>query len=264
MAPLRNNRNALQNEAVVSPDMTAFDNGAVRTTDTTGRTDTDRTEAGSDIWLKREPDGLVLTDGHLSLKPDFSHLLKRIQPNRLSRELLVRAARIKHATGQLTAVDATAGLGEDAFLLAAAGFEVELYESDPVVFALLDDALQRANHDDRMASVASRMHAHHQDSIETLTHMTASPTVVYLDPMFPERQKAAAVKKKFQLIHQLERPCADEQDLLAAALSACPQKVVIKRPLKGPFLANVKPAYTLSGKAVRYDVLLPAQMSRSR
>ena len=37
-------------------------------------------------------------------------------------------------------------------------------------------------------------------------------------------------------------------------------KILVKRPLKGPWLAGVKPAYSLSGKAVRIDVLLPASM----
>ena len=42
------------------------------------------------------------------------------------------------------AVDATAGLGEDSLLLAAAGFEVTLCEADPVIAVLLEDALTRA------------------------------------------------------------------------------------------------------------------------
>lgn len=212
--------------------------------------------------LEARPDGLVLTDGDMVLRPDFATMLKRVRPDRLGHEQLVRAARIRHADGSLTAVDATAGLGEDAFLLAAAGFTVELYEADAVIFALLEDALKRAREDDRLSDIAGRMHVHQGDSITALMHMTvdAAPDVVYLDPMFPERRKSAAVKKKFQLLHQLERPCADEHELLSAALSACPQKVVIKRPVKGPYLDGIQPAYSLSGKAVRYDVLLPAQM----
>ena len=85
----------------------------------------------------------------------------------------------------------------------------------------------------------------------------AAPDVVYLDPMFPERTKSAAVKKKFQLLHHLEQPCADEETLVEAALAVHPRKVVIKRPVKGALLAGVKPSYQLAGKAVRYDVLVP-------
>ena len=84
------------------------------------------------------------------------------------------------------------------------------------------------------------------------------PDLVLLDPMFPERQKSALVKKKFQLIHRLESPCMEEETLLNAAIAAGPGKILIKRPLKGPWLAGRKPGYSISGKAVRYDcILLP-------
>ncbi len=90
-----------------------------------------------------------------------------------------------------------------------------------------------------------------------LASLGFAPDVVYLDPMFPGRTKSAAVKKKFQLLHHLEQPCEEEEALVEAALAAHPRKVVIKRPPKGPELAGVKPSYTVSGKAVRYDVLVP-------
>ena len=58
-------------------------------------------------------------------------------------------------------------------------------------------------------------------------------------------------------MHHLEQPCADEETLVEAALAVHPRKVVIKRPVKGPLLAGLKPSYQLAGKAVRYDVLVP-------
>ena len=73
--------------------------------------------------------------------------------------------------------------------------------------------------------------------------------------MFPERTKSGLVKKKFQLLHRLEAPADDEEALLAAAIAARPQRIVIKRPLKGPYLAGRKPSYTLSGKKIRYDCI---------
>ena len=135
-----------------------------------------------------------------------------------------------------------------------------------MIAALLKDALDRAADDPALATAVSRMRLHAgEDSIAGLRHVAeligqgelAVPDVVYLDPMFPERTKSAAVKKKFQLLHHLEQPCADEEALVKAALAARPRKVVIKRPVKGPLLAGVKPSYQLAGKAVRYDVLVP-------
>lgn len=214
---------------------------------------------------------LMPTDGGLSLAadgmrlvPDFRALLPRLRPDRLGRELLVKAAKVKAGGGAPLAVDATAGLGQDALLLAASGFRVLLFERNPVIAALLQDALRRAAADADLADVAARMAFAGSDSIAGLRLLPAPPDVVYLDPMFPARQKSAAVKKKFQLLHHLERPCDDAAELLQAALDAHPRKVVVKRPPKGPFLADVKPSYSLAGKAVRYDVIsLPPRRSET-
>ena len=118
--------------------------------------------------LIREADGLILTDGTLSLRGDFRQLLPRARKNNLAREMLVKACRIKKMEGVQTVLDATAGLGEDSFLLAAAGFEVILYEKDPVIAALLADALQRAAQEPDLQEIVSRMHFTEGDSIAAM------------------------------------------------------------------------------------------------
>lgn len=216
------------------------------------------------LELTGTSEGLTLTDGTMELRADFTRMLPRLKQGRLQQELLVKAARAKGIESPW-AIDATAGFGEDSLLLAAAGFTVDLYEQDCVIAALLQDALDRAADDPALAAAVARMRLHAgEDSIAGLRHVAgliggelAAPDVVYLDPMFPERTKSAAVKKKFQLLHHLEQPCADEETLVEAALAVHPRKVVIKRPVKGPLLAGVKPSYQLAGKAVRYDVLVP-------
>lgn len=242
--------------------------------------------------------GMVLRQGDQVLRADFEAMLPRLRPNNLRRELLVRAARVKGTgaatptgatlgaaspapgaaspaptattqagakpvatlgvAGALTAVDATAGLGEDALLLAAAGFVVTLFERDPTIATLLRDALDRAQEVPALQETVARMTLVEGDSIQGLAALPFTPDVVFLDPMFPTRRKSAAVKKKLQLIQLLEKPCEDEQTLMAAACATGARKVIVKRPVKGPWLADVKPAYSLSGKAVRYDVVVPA------
>ena len=211
-------------------------------------------EAG--LELREGAAGLALAGGGMELTCDLARLLPRLRPDRLGRELLVRAARVRGVAAP-TAVDATAGLGEDSLLLAAAGFTVTMYEKDPVIAALLQDALDRAANEPQLSAIVERMTLVEGDSVAALRAMGAAPDVVFLDPMFPERTKSAAVKKKFQLLHRLERPCEDERELLDAALAAGPRKVVIKRPPKGPCLAGVKPSHAVAGKAVRYDVIVP-------
>ena len=209
--------------------------------------------------LVQTEEGLALTRGALTLRADFARLLPRVHPQKIHQELLVKAAKIKGVRPQdLLVVDATAGLGEDSFLLASAGFSVLMFERDPIIAALLEDALSRAAHDERLAAIVARMTLRKEDSVAALQNGAYSPDIVFLDPMFPARTKSAAVKKKFQLIHELEKPCNNEEELLAAAFAAHPRKVVIKRPPRGPWLAGRKPSYSLTGKAVRYDCIVNA------
>ena len=215
----------------------------------------------AELELRHGDEGLELVGDGMVLRADFARMLPRLRLDRLARELLVRAARVRGAESP-TVVDATAGLGEDSLLLAAAGFTVTMFERDSAIAALLRDALERAADEPQLAGIVERMTLVEGDSVAGLRELSVPPDVVFLDPMFPGRTKSAAVKKKFQLLHHLERPCEDEEGLLAAALSARPRKVVVKRPPKGPWLAGVKPSHSLAGKAVRYDVIVPPPSPR--
>lgn len=206
------------------------------------------------LSLRCDEEGLTLCDGALELRGDFTRMLPRLKQGRLQQELVVKAAKIKGASGPLLAVDATAGLGEDSLLLAAAGFHVELFERNPVIAALLSDALERASENPELSEAVGRMRLRTEDSIDALPRLEYRPDVVLLDPMFPQRRKSASVKKKLQMLQKLEDPCAAEDELLDAALAAEPRKLIVKRPPKGPYLAGRKPSYSLTGKAVRYDV----------
>lgn len=216
------------------------------------------TSTASAPVLQETADGLALTDGTICIRGDFTRLLPRLRPGALQRELLVKAAKVK-GVPHPTAVDATAGLGDDSLLLAAAGFEVLLVERNPAIAALLADALERAATHPELAPAISRMKLVEGDSIDILAGLDAAPDVVLLDPMFPAKRADARAKKKLQLLQRLEAPCEDETSLLEAALAALPRKAVVKRPLKGPYLAGRKPAYSLKGTTIRYDVLVPAR-----
>ena len=99
-------------------------------------------EAG--LALQENAEGLTLCGNGLELRGDFTRMLPRLRPGNLQREFLVKASRIKGLGDHPFAVDATAGLGEDSILLAAAGYFVRMYEHNPVIAALLRDALRRA------------------------------------------------------------------------------------------------------------------------
>jgi 16S rRNA (guanine1516-N2)-methyltransferase len=78
--------------------------------------------------------------------------------------------------------------------------------------------------------------------------------VVYLDPMFPGRNKSAAVKKEMQVFHHLVGPDADASELLAAALGRARQRVVVKRPRLADPVAGPPPDHVLEGVRNRFDL----------
>jgi 16S rRNA (guanine1516-N2)-methyltransferase len=209
------------------------------------------------IVLRYGKDGLFFESEGQILHGDLSKLRQRLEKGRVDHELLVKAAKFKGEKPEdLTAVDATAGLGEDSVLLAFAGFKVTLYERDPIICALLKDTVRRALKVQWLSDAAKRMKVVEGDSITELPKLADPPDLILLDPMFPAKKNSGLVKKKFQMIYLLERQSSDEGDLMQAALSAHPRKIVVKRPADGPFLGGIKPGYSLSGKTIRYDCIV--------
>ena len=206
--------------------------------------------------------GTSLNRDDLFLQADFSESFKRLDKRRLSGELLVHAAHLPSMAELPLAVDATAGLGNDALLLAAAGFDVHLYERNPIIAALLEDALDRASASEQCSTIAARMRLFKEDSTKALPAYNGKAAIVLLDPMFPARTKSASVKKKFQLLHQIEKPHQDDAALMNAAIAANPVRIIVKRPIKGPFFADIKPHHSIKGKAVRYDCIEPLSLPK--
>lgn len=158
-------------------------------------------------------------------------------------------------------LDATAGLGRDAFVLASLGCEVRMLERNPVVYALLEDGLRRlrdaALDDVELAPIAERLSlVERVDSAAAWLAAQAGESlpVVYLDPMFPSRDKSAKVKKEMVAFHQLVGTDEDADDLLAPALAACYYRTVVKRPRLAPYLAERKPSLSFEGKSGRFDI----------
>ncbi len=210
-------------------------------------------QPGSGLTLVIDSSGVSLTGYGLRYQGDFEGMLHRVTDGRLQHEMLARLA--KTDLPHPRAIDATAGMGEDAFLLAACGYDVTLYEQNPVIAALLKDALRRAKKHPVLKEIAQRMTLVSGNSIDYLPEADA-PDLIYLDPMFPARQKSGLIGKKLQLIQKLEHPCVEEDALMNAALLARPKRIVIKRPLKGPNLAGRTPSYSITGKAIRYDCIV--------
>lgn len=157
---------------------------------------------------------------------------------------------------QLHVLDATAGLGRDAFVLADLGCTVTLWERSPVLGLLLDFAIVRARDhaDPRVRDAAQRMTLRSGDVRSAPG--TESWDVIYLDPMFVEARKALP-GKEMQVLHHLLGDAADDprgDTLLTWACSRAARRVVVKRARRAPSLPGPVPGHVVGGKAVRFDV----------
>lgn len=158
-------------------------------------------------------------------------------------------------------VDATAGLGRDAFVLASLGCRVTLIERHPVVAALLEDGLRRARLDEEIGPwVSERMHLLCGPAPTLLAQLSEQPDVVYLDPMFPHRAKSALVKKEMRVFQSLVGADPDADALLPAALAVARARVVVKRPGYAGFLNGQRPSLSIETKKNRFDVYVNAAL----
>jgi 16S rRNA (guanine1516-N2)-methyltransferase len=152
-------------------------------------------------------------------------------------------------------IDATAGLGQDSFVLASLGCEVQMIERSPVIGLLLQDALNRATQDPETAIITSRMHLHLANA-EAIIPSLAKADVIYLDPMFPDENKTALAKKGMQILQALLEK-TDDKALLTVALAHA-KRVVVKRPKNGPLLNDQIPSLQMIGSSNRFDIYLNA------
>ena len=181
----------------------------------------------------------------------------RVEFRRGRSSSLLRRATLAGREGIGRAIDATAGLGQDAFAIAEAGTEVELIERSPVVAALLADGLQRALANESVRPTAERMRLHLGDAVGLLD-LLGPVDLVYLDPMYPVSGREGGKAKEMRLLRALLGNDLDAAELLPVARKAATRRVAVKRPLKAPPLAGEKPSGSLKGTTVRYDLYAPA------
>ncbi len=193
-----------------------------------------------------------------SIYVDFVHgaLAYRRRLGSVRTEAIARAVGIKPGY-RPDIIDATAGLGRDAFVLAALGCNVRMLERNPVVAALLHDGLMRGYQDPETGSwLREKMTLLHTCSLSTLVGLHPRPQVVYLDPMYPQRKKSALVKKEMRLLQSLVGTDIDADGLLGPACALATKRVVVKRPNYGQPLAGVPAQATVNMQNHRFDLYL--------
>lgn len=155
-------------------------------------------------------------------------------------------------------VDATAGLGRDAFLLASLGAKVTLIERSEKMHALLRDGIERAAAEGgQFQEITDRMTLLHADAKDILP--TLSCEAILIDPMHPPRKNSALVKRELRQVREIVGTDDDAADLLHVALNTAQNRVVLKWPAKADPISGVrKCSHQILGKSTRYDVFMIA------
>ena len=173
------------------------------------------------------------------------------------RESITRRQPLARAIGAKNhfVADATAGLGQDAWLIATLGCRVLAIERCPAIAALLRDGLQRALASSEPATTSAELLTLiGADARTALLGLRPKPDVVYLDPMFPpKRRKSAAARKEVRAVRLLAGDDDDAIDLFEIGRRCAADRVVVKRPDDAPPLVP-RPTVSYAGKLVRYDV----------
>ncbi len=215
-----------------------------------------------EMALVFDEDGLSLAAEGMKMQPNWLGEIARLKRATLKTEMLARACQ---TNDKPKLIDATAGLGHDTLLMARFGAQVTLVERHPVLFALLEDSYRTASQDAYLAPIVANIQLVHADSAEYLQRcidQKIQVDVVYLDPMFPQRdqnqqtiKKQAQVKKQMQLLHMLlpEQGEMDLGDHLLDLAKAVAKKVIVKRPRHAVYLNQETPQHQWLGDACRFD-----------
>lgn len=232
----------------------------------------DEPDAQSDYFVLKHVDGCwqlyppTCSDvfGRHPLCIDFVQNSRFSQPMTL-REPLAKAVGLR-ANRRPDVIDLTAGLGRDAWALASTGCTVYAFERHPLVHFLLSDALARALDETRTKEIAERFHLYGQDARGEFPEEIRPDenTVWLLDPMFPERQKSALVKKDMRIFHELVGSDEDSDALFDWAREQPGGRCVVKRPPHAPSLAGAKPSMSISSGRLRFDCYIKPNSSSAK
>lgn len=153
-----------------------------------------------------------------------------------------------------TIIDATAGLGYDAFILASLGANVTLIERSEKIYDLLKAAISEAKlYGGEISKIVNRMNLLFGDSKDILPNI--APEVILIDTMYKDRKKSALVKNDMRLVREVVGSDSDHVELINVALNNASKRVVIKQPRYAETIENIKGcSHQILGKTIRYDV----------
>lgn len=157
---------------------------------------------------------------------------------------------------KLEIIDCTAGLGRDAMCFAYLGANVTAYEENPVVYLLLNNAIEKAFKNKEFKSQIKGALKLEYGSSKKILEQVTNFDCAYIDPMYPqEEDKSALPKKEILFLREILPETTNLEELLENAIKNTKKRVVLKRPSKADFVLK-KPAHSYESKMVRFDLYL--------
>lgn len=184
---------------------------------------------------------------NFSIHIDFDKELEKLKRQRLGpkKDILCRAVGYQGQENYLVC-DATLGFGKDAIHLVSFGCSVLGIERDPLVFALLEDALLRSQEARQYLQIV------HSESLDFLLQKNTQWDCLYIDPMFEDVQSKSQPKKNMAFLRERQPP-QNHAQWVSELIEHGGKRVVVKRPLKGGKL-KLNPTSSMEGKLIRFDI----------
>lgn len=188
------------------------------------------------LYFDRSGLALVNREQQVDFRLSMTPILRRASQGKN-----IAIARACSARPGLKVLDALAGWGTDGLVLDQLECDVVLTESNPMVFAMLEDLVRRSGRPAKAMLSDSRV------------HMSDGFDVIYLDPMFEAHPKTALPDKQMQVLHQIaDIGMPDVSELLDLSRDYAHERVVLKRRARSPVLEN--PDWQIRTKSIRFDV----------
>lgn len=195
------------------------------------------------IILELSNNGHIIQVNHLSFELNFrdADYQRMLSP---TSHTLLKA--IEHKNGTL--LDACGGLGKDGFLLAHRGLNVTSCESNPIIYSILSQAIERYTKNTPIDWKCKRGKCQQK--------MNQPFDIVYLDPMF-NIERNAKPQKSMQIIQSIniDEPNFTDWDI---AWHCAQKRLVIKQHRSSPIIDTLpKPTLQIKGKRnTRFDIYI--------
>jgi len=193
----------------------------------------------------------ILHAGNNELENSFTAGKFSVRISQYQSENLLKKAVGWQSTTQKHILDATGGLGHDAFILALLGQKITVLEKNIGLCVLIDEALHNLPNLPYFEDARNNITIINKDS-RTFLSSSENFDVVYIDPMFNSKKKLKRTKQ----MEFLDEYLGEYDDPSVEFYESNFKRLVIKKELRAAASIKDCSAISFKGSSVRYDVYL--------